>query len=297
MTFAIITAILFAFSAVFNTRITRLLDEISANFYRLFIACLALGLLTVTFQPQSFHPQASAWLLLSGVVGFGLGDIALFAAFSRIGSRLTILINFSLSAIVGAFADYFLLKDSIGIWQWASILIILCGLALALLSSRPTEMRQGSFRLGIMAALIAGIGQGIGASISRHAEKIAATSGVTMDGLSQAFQRVSAGLFCLALAWLWKRSRGTLAPPSAKKSTIFRWVILAAIFGPVLGVSCFQQSLKTLTSGEAMAVTATSPLILIPLAYFFEGERLRPLSLLGAFIGVGGVIVMALARA
>jgi drug/metabolite transporter (DMT)-like permease len=118
-----------------------------------------------------------------------------------------------------------------------------------------------------------------------------------MDGLSQAFQRVSAGLFCLALAWLWKRSRGTLAPPSAKKSTIFRWVILAAIFGPVLGVSCFQQSLKTLTSGEAMAVTATSPLILIPLAYFFEGERLRPLSLLGAFIGVGGVIVMALARA
>jgi|TARA_B110001454_G_scaffold146183_1_gene135695 drug/metabolite transporter (DMT)-like permease len=296
MTFAIITAILFAFSAVFNTRITKLLDEVSANYYRLLIACLILGVLTAIFQPSSFHPLASSWLLLSGVVGFGLGDIALFAAFSRIGSRLTILINFSLSAIVGAFADWLVLDDAIGIWQWGSIIIILCGLGIALLSSKNPEIRQGSFRLGIIAALIAGVGQGIGASISRHAEKIADSSGIVINGVSQAFQRVSAGLFCLALVWLWKRARGKLSQPSSNKKTIAGWLILAAIFGPVLGVSCLQQSLKTLTSGEAMAVTATSPLLLIPLAYFFEGDRIRPLALSGAFLGVGGVIIMALTR-
>ncbi|MCH2060036.1 MAG: DMT family transporter [Verrucomicrobiales bacterium] len=296
MTFAIITAVLFAFSAVFNTRITKLLDEVTANFYRLLAACIILGAITLCFHPESFHPSASCWLMLSGVVGFGIGDIALFAAFARIGSRLTILINFSLSAIVGAFADWFLLNDPIGIWQWTSIMVILCGLGLALLSMGSGEMRKGSFRLGIIAAAVAGIGQGIGATISRHAEAIAALSGITINGISQAFQRVSAGLVCLFLLWLWKRRQGVLSQPGSKQNRVLTWVLLAALFGPVLGVSCFQQSLKTMTSGEAMAVTATSPLLLIPLAYFFEGDRIRALSLLGAFVGVSGVIMMALLR-
>ena len=296
MTFAIITAVLFAFSAIFNTRITKLMDALFANFFRLLIACLILGLLTATFQPESFHPEASAWLLLSGAIGFGIGDIALFAAFSRIGSRLTILINFSLGAIIGALADWMLLDDSIGAGKCLSIVIILGGLAIALLSSKGKGSRQGSFRFGIMAALIAGVGQGLGSSISRYAEPLAEASGITIGGISQAFQRVTAGLFCLTLVCLWKYSRRKFAPAAANKATIAWWLVLAAIFGPVLGVSCFQQSLKTLTSGEAMAITATSPLLLIPLAYFFEGERIRAGSLIGALFGVGGVIAMALIR-
>jgi len=296
MTFAIITAALFAFSAVFNTRITKLLDEVTANYYRLLVACIILGALTLVFYPGSFHPEASIWFMMSGAVGFGVGDIALFAAFARIGSRLTILINFSLSAIVGACADLFLLNDSIGVWQWVSILIILCGLSLALLGPGSSEKMHGSFKLGIIAATVAGIGQGVGATISRHAESIAESSGITINGISQAFQRVSAGLICLFVLWTWKRFRGTIPRHNTKKKQISTWVLAAAVFGPVLGVSCFQQSLKTLTSGEAMAVTATSPLLLIPLAYFFEGDRIRPLALLGAFTGVSGVIMMALFR-
>ena len=296
MTFAIITAVLFAFSAVFNTRITKLLDEVTANFYRLLAACIILGVITLGFYPGSFHREASIWLMISGVVGFGVGDIALFAAFARIGSRLTILINFSLSAIVGAFADWVLLNDPIGLWQWASVLMILCGLSLALLTPGSRERMHGSFKLGIVAATIAGIGQGIGATISRHAESIAESSGITINGLSQAFQRVSAGLMCLFVLWAWKRFRGTIPRPNTNRAQISIWVLTAALFGPVLGVSCFQQSLKTMTSGEAMAVTATSPLLLIPLAYFFEGDKIRPLALLGAITGVSGVIMMALLR-
>ena len=296
MTFAILTAALFAFSAVFNTRITKLLDEVTANFYRLLAACIILGALTLGFYPGSFHTNASIWLMISGVVGFGVGDIALFAAFARIGSRLTILINFSLSSIVGAFADWLLLNDQIGLWQLTSILIILCGLSLALLTRGSNERMNGSFKLGIVAATIAGIGQGIGATISRHAESIAESSGVTINGISQAFQRVSAGLICLFVLWAWKRFRGTIPRHNTKKNQIVFWVLAAALFGPVLGVSCFQQSLKTMTSGEAVAVTATSPLLLIPLAYFFEGDRIRPLSLIGAFTGVSGVIMMTLLR-
>ena len=191
MTFAIITAVLFAFSAVFNTRITKLLDEVSANFYRLLTACLILGVITFSLHPESFHPSASGWLMLSGVVGFGIGDIALFAAFARIGSRLTILINFSLSAIVGAFADWFLLNDPIGIWQWTSIMVILCGLGLALLSTGSGELRKGSFRVGVVAATIAGIGQGIGATISRHAEAIAGAAGLVVRDLPRRARRAA----------------------------------------------------------------------------------------------------------
>jgi len=49
-----------------------------------------------------------------------------------------------------------------------------------------------------------------------------------------------------------------------------------------------------MTSGESMAIVATSPIILIPLALIFEKDRPTMVSVLGGIIAVSGVIGMAL---
>ena len=88
------------------------MDQITANLIRLLIATFILGMVTLIVEPRSFHPQASKWLIISGIVGFGVGDIALFMALSKIGSRLTILINFCTATLVGALSDWVWLGDS-----------------------------------------------------------------------------------------------------------------------------------------------------------------------------------------
>lgn len=297
MLFAALTACLFACSAICNTRIASLMDKATANLLRLLIASAALGLLTLWLDPGSLHPRPFAWLFLSGAVGFGLGDIAMFLAFTRIGSRLTVLINFCIATVLGTIADWYWLGDKLGGAEAGSIAVILSGLAIALLAAKRKGARHGSFAFGIAAAVVAGIGQGLGASISRHAEEVAATEGFAVSGISQAFQRVLAGFACLIIVYAIRRARGTLTAPLSTAKNRTSWLFAAAMFGPVLGVSCFQHSLGIVgNSGVVMAVVATSPLVLIPLAYVFEGDRPTRLSIVGGVIGVGGVVAMALLR-
>ena len=293
MIFAITTALLFAFSAICNTRVSRAMDQITANLLRLTTAAILLGIITFLFYPESFQFEASLWLALSGLIGFGIGDIALFIALSRIGSRLTILINFCTATVIGAFADKLLLNDSITFRTWSFICLVLIGLIIALLPTKNSLTFLKGKGLGMITALIAGIGQGVGATTSRIAENKALENGLSISAASQAFQRVFAGMIFLLIIHLIKKKifkRGT----DSGTSKVFHWLILAAIFGPVLGVTCFQQSLKTMTSGESMAIISTSPLILIPLAYFFEQDTPTKKSIFGTLLAIFGVIGITL---
>ena len=294
MSFAISTAILFAFSAICNTKVSRLMDQITANLIRLIFATFILGLATIIIEPKSFHPEASTWLLFSGIVGFGIGDIALFMALSKIGSRLTILINFCTATLVGALSDWIWLGDTIKKENIIFIISILAGLSLALLPKNPRTTKNNFYKVGIIAALIAGFGQGMGASISRHATVIADQYNISIGGTSQAFQRVFAGLLFLLIIFLIKKFSSRKQARSSPTKKPIPWLICAALFGPVLGVSCFQSSLKTMTSGESMAIVATSPIILIPLAIIFEKDKPTVSSILGGLFAVSGVIGMVL---
>ena len=293
MIFAITTALLFAFSAICNTRVSRAMDQITANLLRLTTAAILLGIITFLFYPESFQFEASLWLALSGLIGFGIGDIALFIALSRIGSRLTILINFCTATVIGAFADKLLLNDSITFRTWSFICLVLIGLIIALLPTKNSLTFLKGKGLGMITALIAGIGQGVGATTSRIAENKALENGLSISAASQAFQRVFAGMIFLLIIHIIKKKifkRGT----DSGTSKVFHWLVLAAIFGPVLGVTCFQQSLKTMTSGESMAIISTSPLILIPLAYFFEQDTPTKKSIFGTLLAIFGVIGITL---
>ena len=304
MLFAVATAFLFAGSALCGRQATDHLGSLPANFWRLLAATLALGLATAVFYPHSFSGPTFLWFFISGFVGFGIGDVALYLAFARIGSRLTLLINFSLATILGALGDWMWLGDPLDGHSAVAVGVILIGISIALLGARPTGMkRQGSHAAGIVAAVFAAFGQGFGATISRHAQSLAATSGLAISGLSQAFQRVIAGLLVGSAVLLYVRLRGrkTSLPPERARffppRSSLPWILGAALFGPVVGVSCFQWALlETPNSGRVLAIVSTSPLILIPFAAFLEKDRPTVASVLGGLIAVGGVARLCLLR-
>lgn len=298
---AILTPFFFALSAVTGQRVAIRLGGAWGNCVRLFLAAIVLGILVAVFFPDSMRWPSFWWFFLSGVIGFGIGDIALFMGYERLGSRLTILLNLCLAPLFAMVLEWIWLGNGITVKIAICAAMILTGVVMAIRPggrSRQLIERRGRFGIGLMAAVTAGFGQGTGAVISRKAEEVALELGAQGSGVSAAFQRVFAGLvFAIVVValirWLGSR-RDWESWRSPLNKSVAPWLVGTALFGPVIGVSCFQWALQSLESGIVLAVVATTPIVLMPLSRITEGDHPSLLSIFGAILAVSGVVLLNL---
>ncbi len=296
---AILTTFFFALSGVTGQRVAVRLGSMWGNFIRLLLAAVVLGILVALFYRDSISSETFGWFFFSGIVGFGIGDIALFAAYERIGSRLTILLNLCFAPLFAMAMEYLWLGNAVTGRVVFLASLILIGVIMAIrpgAKSRQIIERRGLYGAGVVAAIVAGFGQGIGAVLSRKAEEVATIAGVEVGGISAAFQRVFAGVVIAGIVVLlvrffgskrlWKDWRTPL------NKSLAPWLIGAALFGPVIGVSFFQWALKSQESGIVLAVVATTPIVMMPLSAITEGDRPSLLSIFGAIIAVAGVVLL-----
>ena len=136
---AFLATLLFSLSAVSANRTARILGGTEANFWRILVATFALGLwILISGLPLSM--AASGTFLLSGVIGFGVGDLALFQALPRLGSRLTMLLVQCFAAPFAALMEWAWLGTHLTMSQAISSLVILLGVALAIAPSDHVEI-------------------------------------------------------------------------------------------------------------------------------------------------------------
>jgi drug/metabolite transporter (DMT)-like permease len=297
---ALLAAVLFACSAVVSQRSTRIFGAIPANFYRLCIACAVLGLVSLLRDladgTSSIHPDILPIFLWSGLVGFGIGDIALFLAYARLGSRLTILINWCSAALFAAGGDYLLRGRFLGLPQWIAVIAILAGLVVALRPAKAAKQAARSVS-GVLFAVLAGISMGMGTVMSGRAIDAAVRLGIDVSGVSQAFQRSSAGVLAALVAFLIARRLGgsqPVAPARPWKHKPF-WLISTALCGPVIGVSCYQWAQSvTGSSTIVVAIASTSSLLVIPLARAMEKDTPGVRELAGTLLAAAGVVALKL---
>ena len=295
---AIFASLFFALSAVVSQRASRIFGAIPANFYRLCIACLVLGLVTLSvdasFGTSSLHDGIFQRFFWSGLVGFGMGDIALFLAYARLGSRLTILINWCAAAITSAAGDYWMRQHFVTWPQWIGIGAIMAGLLVALWPADAAQ-RVKHPAGGVLFAIIAGASMGVGTVMSSQAIDAAYSLGVQVHGFSQAFQRSTAGLAAALVAFLCVKflpQRPVETPVRKWKNKPF-WLISTALFAPVLGVSCYQWALSlTGSSTIVVAIAATSTLLVIPLARLMEKDKPAGRQIAGTILAAAGVIAL-----
>ncbi len=342
---AAITTLFFSLSIVCAHRSTRYFGSLPANFWRLAIATVLLGLWAHTWG-AGIGGRAFAWFFWSGCAGFGLGDVALFLALPRIGSRLTVLLTQCLAAPLAAVGEWLWLGTTLTAAQMGSGGLVLIGVALAVAPRDGLQRTRGALLTGVACGVVAAIGQASGAVLSRVANDVARHAGQPIDGASAAYQRILGGVLVAGLFWLaaerWPRPArragaaspeveagvtsaavvdgiGVLPAPIAHGAPVeaqreekqekklgratseisrrhaWGWVLGNSLAGPVLGVSCFQWALKTMPSGLVLPVVATTPIVVIPLAYWLEGDRPDARTLLGAVVAVAGVVALSLA--
>jgi drug/metabolite transporter (DMT)-like permease len=286
------------------TRSAKLLGGSEANFWRLTVATALLALWAHTFG-QGLGGDSFPLFLTSGVIGVG-SDVFLFEALPRIGSRLSLLIIQCFAALSAAAVEWLWLGARLSIRQIGACAIILAGVALALAPGRHLNVKRGVLAAGIGFAFLAGFGNGFGAVLTRKAYEVAALAHQNIDGATAAYQRLIGGLFVAGVCLLVVKRRDIAAqlqvshspaprlPDAAKWRQAWPWVLANGFAGQTLGVTCYQWALKTTRSGLVLAIVATTPLVVIPLASVVEGEKIAPRSVAGGVIAVAGAILLVI---
>jgi drug/metabolite transporter (DMT)-like permease len=297
---ALLTTVLWAISAVCGSRSARLVGGAEANFWRLVFATALLAVWAHSFG-QGLGGVSFPLFLFSGIVGVG-ADFFLFQSYPLLGARLTILIIQCGAALTGAAIERLWQGTRLTGWQIAAGGAILAGVALALAPGKHLTATPRTLRLGIAFSVLAALGNGWGAVLSRRAFAVAGAAGQNIDGPTAAYQRligglIVAGLCLLAVAW-----RRALAPPPAAPPAgpsraeqwrrAWPWVLVTGFVGQTLGVSCYQWALKTTPTGMVLAITSTAPLVVIPFSSIMEGETMTRRSVCGGILAVLGVIVL-----
>ncbi len=299
---AFLTTVLFSISAVCGHRTAKLLGGTEANFWRL---CLAAALLAI--YAHAFGPglRSAAWptFFLSGCIGFGVGDAALFQALPRLGSRLSVMLVLCLSSPIAAVIEWLWIGTRLSASQIGYGLMILAGVAIALSPGKHLNLSSAEVVPGTLFGLVAAFCQAYGAVLSRKAFAISKLAGETVDGVTSAYQRILGGVLVTAILFAVARRRladdgvrnGAAAVTYKEKwRAAWLWVVLNGLAGPALGVSCYQWALKTTPTGIVLPIVAITPLVIVPFARYVEGERPTVRSLFGGLIAVAGAAALAL---
>ncbi len=311
---------MFAFSAVSGARVAKLMGGTEANFWRLSLATIFLAAMAHTFG-AGLAGNGFYIFILSGCIGFGLGDVALFQAYPRLGSRLTILIVHCLAAPFAGLVEWLWLGTTLSVAQVLCGAVILSGVALALAPTHETHEARQQFGVGIFFAVLGAIGQGGGVVLSRKAYELCSLAEQPMDGVTAAYQRIIGGVIISGLALLVVKRQFLLARAGDLQSPFFgsdkttdgdcksptqstaekwrksgKWIVFNALAGPTLGVSCYQWALKTTPSAVVLPIVALSPLVVMPFSRWLEQERPSKRSTLGAVIAVAGGVALALVK-
>jgi drug/metabolite transporter (DMT)-like permease len=294
---AFLTTVFFSLSTIFANRSIHGVGTTRANLGRLLVAFVVLGVYAHTLG-GGLGGAGRNWFLLSGLIGMGLGDLASFGALPLLGSRLTILITQCLAAPLAVLAEWLWLGTRISDAQLLWGAVILGGVAVALMPGRANPPRVPVRPLGFVFGVLAAAGQGFGAVVSRKANAVSLLAGQPVDGITAAYQRTLGGLAITVAYFAIKALLDRSAAPAAPRPAVrdYLWVPVNAICGAVIGVSCYQWALFTTASGIVLPIVACTPLVIVPLSYWIEGERPTRRSLLGGAIAVAGAVELTLAR-
>ncbi len=295
---ALLTVVLWSISVICATRAAQALGGGMANRWRLVgaIVLLGLALLTAGTAPQG---HALWWLLASGAIGLGLGDLAMYRGYELIGSRPIALLTQCLAAPIAGLLEWLWLGSHPGLGEILWGCVALAGVALALGLSARTSAHGGRLATGVAMGVCSAAGLALAGVLTRCAVAADDGSGSVLSGfdggLGAAFARnLGGGVAAFVGGWLLALRVPRPATGRHERRRGWWWLAGTALAGPTLGVACYQWALIEAPAATVQAILALVPVLVMPLAMWSEGDRPRPLAWLGAAIAVMGAAGVAI---
>lgn len=261
---------------------------------RMLVASVFLVVMASIFGDWSSLPvdnRSLLFLLGSAVLGLVIGDAALFTAFARFGPRRTSIVfttNAPMAAIIGA---VFLGEK----WTRLGVLgtgLIMVGVLLAVFfGNRPGQVHRFETIVGnpvtaFAWALLGALGQAIGAIL---------IDPVFDAGASTWTVSASRVLVATPLMWLFAKPLDSAARSSSRAAMNLRyWGVLAlsAAMAMVLGMTLLLDSFKNGPIGPATILSATTPIMMLPMLWVVTKERPGLGSWIGAAVAFAGTALL-----
>lgn len=297
---AVIVAVLWTANSILFTAAGKRIGAIGVNAFRIVLAVLLLGITHIIIL-GTLIPAANSsqwlWMGVSGIVGLGIGDFALFAAFVKIGPRRSLLLM-ALAPVCSVIAGYLMLNESLGFWSILGITITLLGIVIVVFEKKEEDKVRtymgGQKLWGIILGIIGAVGQGVGLVFSKYGMINAADDpSRPLDSLSATLIRMAIGAvfvwICVIAAGKFSEIRKSFSDTRALKLTSG-----GAFVGPFLGVWFSMIAVTYAQVGVAMTLMALTPVFIIPVVWILYKEKTNPKGILGAVIAVVGVSIIFL---
>ena len=234
--------------------------------------------------------EACGWMLLSGIVGYVIGDFCLFQCYIIIGSRYGQLFM-TLAPLSAALMAWVTLGQEMAPMSIVAMLITLTGIALSVLGRG--EHRRVSLKLplnGVLFAVAAAMCQGIGLVLSKIGMDHYDTTAMPawLIPFSANFLRCVAGVIGFSLLLYFREGFQPLREAFHDRKGI-TVAIATTIFGPFVGVGFSLMAVQYASAGIASTLMALTPIIIILPSYWLFRQPITWRSVLGALISVLGV--------
>jgi drug/metabolite transporter (DMT)-like permease len=294
-TAALLTATCWTVSAIAFETAGKRVGALSLNLIRLLIGLVFLSVFNLVVNGEVI-PTATGyqwtWLVLSGLVGFVLGDFFLFRAFILIGARISMLIMAlvpPLTALIGwiTLGEVLSPRELLGMAITLLGIIVVMSVKLELGNNIPGGMKKaGPLILGALLALGGAAGQAAGLVLSKKGMQ-------DMNAFSASQIRIMAGVagFALVITGFrrWKRLFAATRDLKAMKAAT-----LGSFTGPFLGVSLSLLAVQHTDTGIAATLMALTPVMIIAPEILLKKEKIRIPEVIGTLISVTGVALFFL---
>jgi drug/metabolite transporter (DMT)-like permease len=234
------------------------------------------------------------WMGMSGIVGLGIGDYGLFAAFVTIGPRRSLLVM-ALSAIFASIGAYLMLGETLPTLAIIGIAITLGGVVVVILEA---EERSGEApvskklrRYGVFLALIGAVGQGVGLVLAKKG--IYLNPEMTLNPLSATLIRMILGALFVWIVAVAARKLPELREAIRSKEGMSH-TAAGAFLGPFLGVTLSMVAVTYTNAGIAQTLMSLMPVLIIPVVWILYRQRTSWRGILGAAMAVVGVAILFL---
>ena len=241
--------------------------------------------------PAGASSEACGWMLLSGLVGYVIGDFCLFQCYIIIGSRFGQLFM-TLAPLAAALMAWVTLGQQLTSLSLMAMLITLSGIAISILGRSEHHRLALSLPLsGVLYAIGAALCQGVGLVLSKigmnHFEPVAGMPDWLVP-FSANFYRCIAGFVGFMVLLYMRKGLKPLSEAlhDRKGMTV---ATATTIFGPFVGVGFSLMAVQYTAAGIASTLMAMTPIIILLPSHWLFGERITWRAVLGAVISVVGV--------
>jgi drug/metabolite transporter (DMT)-like permease len=270
---AMLTAVLWAISPLFIASVGRRIGSFNTNLLRATLAACMLGLIvlpvTALLRGRGFElPPARVlmWVVGSGVLGMVVGDACFYEALVLLGPRRAVKIN-TLAPVVTLLVGWLALGETLTPRALAGAALIIGAVmyaAFAQTAPPGTETREPGrvSAVGLLCGLGAAVFIALGSVLMRQAYKT--PGGERLDPLLATTIRVGCSA---AILWTIPLARGRAGKvvPHLKDGDVRKRLFVGTLLGAFLGMICFISAFKYAPAGLVSTITATSPLVILPL--------------------------------